>query len=122
MGLMFFADHCVPGSAIHLLRNAGYGVMKLRDYIPQDSPDLVVITKARDLEALLISLNGDFVDIVTYPPSRWNGIIALQVRNRPRVIPDIINRLLIYLSTHPAMDHYRGKLFLVEPHRIRIRQ
>ena len=32
------------------------------------------------------------------------------------------NRLVIYLSSHPEMSHYKGKLFLVEAHRIRIRE
>ncbi len=70
MGLKFFADHCVPTSVIRLLSDAGHEVLKLREHIPQDSPDGVVISKARDLDAILISLNGDFVDIVTYPPDK----------------------------------------------------
>jgi predicted nuclease of predicted toxin-antitoxin system len=121
MGIRFFADHCVPTSVIRLLSDAGHEVLKLREYIPQDSPDAVVISKARDLDSILISLNGDFVDIVTYPPGSYNGIIALQIRNHPQAVTDIVNRLIIYLSSHPDMGHYRGKLFLVEAHRIRIR-
>jgi hypothetical protein len=32
------------------------------------SDDAVVITKAQELSSVLISLNGDFADIATYPP------------------------------------------------------
>ena len=121
MGLKFFVDHCVPTSVVRVLGEAGHEVLKLGEHIPQDSPDTVVISKARDLDAILVSLNGDFVDIVTYPPADYNGIIALQIRNHPRSISEIMNRLTLYLASHPEALHYRGKLFLVEAHRIRIR-
>ncbi|MCK8601970.1 DUF5615 family PIN-like protein [Desulfoferrobacter suflitae] len=121
MGLKLFADHCVPSTVITSLNDAGHEVLKLREHIPQDAPDQVVIAKAQELSAILISLNGDFIDIVTYPPGNYNGIIALQIRNHPRSINAIMNRLTVYLSSQPDMAHYQGKLFLVEPHRIRIR-
>jgi hypothetical protein len=59
---------------------------------------------------------------MTYPPRGYKGIIALQVRNHPRAIFEIVDRLIIYLSSHPEISHYKGKLFLVEAHRIRIRE
>ncbi len=83
---------------------------------------MAVIAKAQELDAILISLNGDFADITTYPPSRYKGIIALQVKNHPEVIPTLIRRLTSYLTAHPDMSSYRGRLFLAEGHRIRIRQ
>ncbi|MEE9150963.1 MAG: DUF5615 family PIN-like protein, partial [Thermoplasmata archaeon] len=94
---------------------------RLRDHISPDSADPDVIRKAVDLDSILISLNGDFADIVTYPPANYKGIIALQVRNHPEIIPQIMERLKEYLSVHPDMNHYKGKLFLVESHRIRVR-
>jgi hypothetical protein len=67
-------------------------------------------------------LNGDFVDIVTYPQANYQDIIALQVRNHPEVIPQLVARLRNYVSAHPDMHRYRGKLFVVEVHRIQVRQ
>jgi predicted nuclease of predicted toxin-antitoxin system len=64
MGLKFFADHCVPTSVIQSMRDAGYQVLRLKDRLPQDSSDPIVISEARELGAILVSLNGDFVDIV----------------------------------------------------------
>lgn len=122
MGLRFFADQCVPHSIIEILQNEGHEVLFLKDYIRKDSPDSLVISKALELEAILISLNGDFADIVTYPPRNYEGIIALQVRNHPEVTLQIIGRLKRYLSTHNNMIHYKGKLFLVEVDRIRVRE
>lgn len=122
MRLQFLADQCVPTAVVEELRDAGYEVWYLRDHLPIESPDLVVISKAQELNALLISLNGDFANIFDYPPANYKGIIALQVRNHPEVLPQIVARLKNYLLTNPDVDHYKGKLFLVEVHRIRIRQ
>jgi len=121
MSLTFFADHCTSNFIIQTLQDAGYEVFRLRDYIPTDSSDSIVISKAQELNAILVSLNGDFADIVAYPPAKYKGIIALQVRNHPEVIPQLMVRLKDYLSAHPGMEHYKGKLLLVEVHRIRVR-
>lgn len=120
--LRFFADHCVSNLIIQDLRNAGYEVFRLKDYMPTDSADSLVISKVQELDSILISLNGDFSDIITYPPTNYKGIIALQVRNHPEIIPQLITRLKDYLTVHPDISHYEGKLFLVESHRIRVRE
>jgi len=122
MPLRFFTDHCVGNTVIQTLRAAGHEVLILQEHIPPDSDDPIVIAKAQELEALLVSLNGDFADIVRYPPSSYKGIIALQVKDHPEVTPKLMQRLMIYLSTHPGMSDYEGQLFVVEAHRIRIRR
>ena len=122
MSLRFFADHCLSRTIIRSLEEGGYTVFWLKDHIPTDSPDEVVISKAQELDSILISLNGDFADIVRYPPARYKGIISLQVRNHPEVIPPLLIALKKYLAEHPDMEYYKGKLFLVEVHRIRVRE
>jgi predicted nuclease of predicted toxin-antitoxin system len=67
MPLRFFTDHCVPNVVIQTLRAAGHEVLILKEHIPRDSDDPIVIAKVQELEAILVSLNGDFADIVTYP-------------------------------------------------------
>ncbi|MFH1097190.1 MAG: DUF5615 family PIN-like protein [Candidatus Desantisbacteria bacterium] len=118
--LRFFTDHCVPTHITRFLREQGYKVFPLHEHIPINSPDDRVIATAQELNAILISFNGDFVNIITYPPSKYKGIISIQVRNHPEIIPRIMQRLRMYLSEHPSMDDYVGKLLLVEVHRIRI--
>lgn len=122
MSLKLFIDQCVPNSIIQILRATDHEVLLLRDYIPIDSPDSVVIAKAQELGAILVSLNGDFADIVTYPPADYRGIISLQIRNHPEIIPQLMQRLTDYLSAYSSMEHYQGKLLLVEVYRIRIRE
>ncbi len=122
MALRFFADHCISNFIIKTLRDAGNEVFRLRDYISTDSADQIVISKAQELNSILISLNGDFADIVSYPPANFKGIISLQVKNHPEVIPQLITRLKDCLCSHSSMNHYKGKLFVVEVHRIRIQE
>ena len=120
--MRFFADHCISNFVIKSLQDAGHEVLRLKDHIPIESPDAVVLAKAQELNSALVSLDGDFADIVTYPPSEYKGIIAIQVRNHPEIIPQLMNLLLDYLALHADSFHYAGKLFLVEVHRIRVRQ
>lgn len=63
--LRFFADHCVPSSIIRSLREHGHDVLILREHLPKTSPDEVVIAASQKLCAILLSLNGDFMNIVT---------------------------------------------------------
>jgi len=121
MALRFLADHCISNSIVQGLREAGHEVLVLRDVLPVDSPDGKVIAKAQEAGAILLSLNGDFADIVNYPPGRYLGIVALQMRNHPEALPHLLARLMAYLEHQPAMEHYRGKLLVVEPDRTRIR-
>jgi predicted nuclease of predicted toxin-antitoxin system len=122
MALRFFADHCISNLITQSLESSGHEVLRLQDYVPAESPDSVVIAKAQELDAVLLSLNGDFADIVTYPPAQFKGIIALQILNHPEITAHLIERLNRYLALHPASEDYRGKLIVVEVNRIRVRQ
>jgi predicted nuclease of predicted toxin-antitoxin system len=122
MGLKFFADHCISNSIIQGLLDAGHEVFRLKDHIPIESPDPIVIATAQRLDSILISLNGDFTDKLNYPPGYYKGIVALQVRNHPEIIPQLMVRLINYLSSYPDMSSHKGKRILVEVNRVRIRE
>ena len=120
--MRFFGDHCVPHSIGERLESEEHEVIWLSTRLPTDAVDATVIQEAQAIGAILLSLNGDFADLIQYPPGQYGGIIALQVQNRPEAIPAIIDRLLGYLEEYPLQAHYGGKLLLVEAHRIRVRQ
>ena len=85
MNIRFFADHCVSNYVIQELHNAGHEVLRLKNHIPTDSPDSVVISKAQELDAILISLNGDFADIVTYPQQTIRVLSPFRLKIIPRL-------------------------------------
>jgi predicted nuclease of predicted toxin-antitoxin system len=122
MALRFFADQCVSNFIIQSLIAGGHQVLRLREHLKAESPDAEVIAKAQEVDAILLSLNGDFGDIVAYPPSRFKGIVALQVLNHPEITLHLLERLNRYLDLHPRMEEYEGKLITVDPSRIRIRE
>ena len=122
MSLRLFIDQCVPRSVSESLRDAGHIVDLLRSHLPINAKDHDVIACAQSLEAVLVTLNGDFANMINYPPAKFGGIIALQVKNHPESLPAIVMRLLTYLGEHPEREHYAGKLLLVEAHRIRIKE
>ena len=122
MALRFLADHCVSNSTVQTLREANHEVLCLRDVLPVESSDTIVITKAQEIDAILLSLNGDFSHIVNYPPKNYKGIVAMQMHNHSEILPKLIARLTAYLKVYTTMDHYRGKLLVVEVDRIRIRE
>jgi len=122
MALRFLADHCISNTTIRTLRDAGHEVLRLGDVLRVDASDRVVIAKAQEIDAILLSMNGDFADIVTYPPKTYKGIVALQMRNHAEVLERLLARLCEYLNVRPTAEHYRGKLLVVEVNRIRIRE
>ena len=122
MSLRLFADHCISNYMVDALRDAGCDVLRLRDHIPCDSPDSIVIAAAQSLDCILLSLNGDFADIVTYPPAQYKGILALHLHNHPEIEPQLVARLTRCLGAHRDMAHYRGELLLIEVHRVRVRE
>jgi predicted nuclease of predicted toxin-antitoxin system len=122
MALRFLADHCISNTIVRVLREAAHEVVRLKDVLPEESPDMMVIAKAQEMNAILLSMNGDFADIVTYPPKNYKGIVALQMRNHAEVLEQLLARLTAYLRAQAEMKYYRGKLLVVEVSRIRIRE
>lgn len=104
---------------IEELRVFGHDVLPFREVFSPASADQVVAAKARELGRALLTLDGDFSDIVAYSPADFPGIVALQVRNRPEAIPAIVQRLAAFLEGNPQIS---GSLLLVEPHRVRVRR
>ena len=118
--MRFFLDHCVPNRVAQGLEEERHEALRLRDHLATDAADSVVIAKAEELDAVLISLNGHFADIIRYPPKQFGGIISLQVRNHPENIGIVVAQLTSYLQGSDR-EGLRGRLVIVEPHRIRVR-
>ena len=69
------------------------------------SLDIDVIKKAQELDSILLSENGDFMNILEFPPEHYKGIIGIQLNNNPNIIPILIKNLNIYLYKYPDMSH-----------------
>lgn len=118
--MRFLADHCMPESVLALEAN-GREIIRLRNRMATGAPDPDIIAEAQQLDAILLSLNGDFSNLIRYPPREFGGIVTLQVKGRPELLSQLAQRLVGYLNAHPDQKHYQGKLLIVETHRIRVR-
>src|SRR5436190_22525902 len=116
MSLHFLSDQCVPTEISETLRRHGHKLTLLRDVLPISSADSAVIAKTQELGAILVSLDSDFSDIVTYPPQAYGGIVAIQLKNHPETIPTLVGGFLAFLENNDQ-GLFRGKLIIVEAHR-----
>jgi biotin-(acetyl-CoA carboxylase) ligase len=48
MALRFPADHCVSNSTVQSLRETQHEVLRLKDVLPVESSDTIVIAKAQE--------------------------------------------------------------------------
>jgi hypothetical protein len=71
--MRFFADHCVPRSIGETLISGGHEVIRLSTQLPSDADDSTVIEEAQEMGVILLSLNGDFADLIRYPPEHYGG-------------------------------------------------
>lgn len=112
-------DHCVPRRYLHLIQAWGYAASPLGDHAAIDSPDDRVITAAQTLDAVLLTIDLDFANILDYPPRDYNGIIVLRYRVMDEGSLDVTLRQLL---KDRYRDDLRGVLAIVDAGRYRIRR
>jgi predicted nuclease of predicted toxin-antitoxin system len=64
----FILDENVPRDMADMLIRHGHTAVYIRDYVPPGSPDPLVATVAQELNAVLISFDGDFQHIAPRIP------------------------------------------------------
>jgi predicted nuclease of predicted toxin-antitoxin system len=64
----FLLDENVPKDMADMLIRHGHTSVYIRDYVPPGSPDQLVATVAQELNAVLISFDGDFQTIAPRIP------------------------------------------------------
>jgi predicted nuclease of predicted toxin-antitoxin system len=112
---MILLDHCVPRRYLRLLREWGYDTALITEHIPADAPDADVLMLASVLDAVLLTVDLDFANILDYPPSDYGGIVVLRYR-----IEDEAELDTTLKSALEDLD-LRGVLVIVSPGRYRVR-
>lgn len=84
----------------------------------QGEADVTIAAVCRSLDMCLLTLDVDFAQTASYPPEDYAGIIVLR---HPK--PTLKGMLLLVHQIARMMqsESPRGKLWIVEPGRIRIR-
>lgn len=111
-------DENVPADAAVLLSRAGHDCKTVYDEELGGAPDERIVEACHAEQRVLITLDLDFADIRRYPPELYPGVIVL----RP-LTPDLAHtmNLLARAITLLATASVTGRLWIVEPDRVRVR-
>ncbi len=117
--MKFLADHYVYGKTVKPLRAQGHEVITLKELGQADAEDLQVLALAQSLDAVLITNDKGFGNILTYPPERYSGIILLCITaaNQQRVHQVLLN----FLKQHNR-ETLRRALVVIDARTYRIRK
>ena len=112
-------DENIGGSGGDLLRRDGHDVMTVREQGLAGAADTVVFQACKAEGRTLITLDRDFGQVPRFPPDRSAGIVILELGG-PASLRALLDRLREFLAL-AATEPVHGKLWIVEPGRIRVR-
>ena len=100
------------------LRVAGHDVDTVNDEGLDGHPDDAVIQACRHDQRILITLDLDFADLRSYPPSDQPGLIVLRLKDQ--AAPSVLNAMkrIVHLTETETVEM---KLWILEKNRLRIR-
>ncbi len=119
MPARFKLDENLPREAEALLRKAGHDVQTVLDERLGGNPDPRIFDASRAEDRTLVTFDLDFSDIRLYPPASHKGIWVL--RPQTQSIDNTVAMLrsaLVVLEIEPV----HGRLWIIEPERVRIRE
>ena len=114
----FKVDENLPVEAAEALRLAGYDAMTVLDQSLGGTLDGPLASVCREEGRALVTLDLDFSNIQTYPPSDHPGIIVLRLAHQDKAnVLSTLAAAIPYLSKEPLL----GRLWIVDEQKIRIR-
>jgi predicted nuclease of predicted toxin-antitoxin system len=115
----FKLDENLPRDTEALLRNAGHDVDTVLDEQLGGKPDPRVFAASQAEDRILVTFDLDFSDIRVYPPASHAGIWVLRPHTQ-----SIENTLALLKSALPVLESEstRGRLWIIETERVRIRE
>lgn len=117
--MKFKVDENRPVDCVHMLREAGHDALSVMDQSLVGTPDSQLAEICSLEDRVLVSLDLDFADIRTYPPSESAGLVVFRLRSQDaRSLTHVVGKL-IRLLTHESP---KGKLWIVEEDKVRVRE
>lgn len=102
------------------LRRAGHLALDVRDVGLRGHSDADVFAFAQTQEAILITADKGFANVLSFPPGSHAGLIVLRV---PNEFPTKkVNELLLQALAQLEDETLKGLLVIIEPGRLRIRR
>lgn len=112
-------DSSTPRRYLHLLSEWGYLAELSSAHIAKDAPDSEVLALAARFNAVLLTVDLDFSNIMDYPPSQHGGIIVLRYQPEDEPALDATLRSALADLYRDGLDK---TLVVVSPGRYRVRR
>lgn len=114
--MKFKIDQNLPIEAVDLLAAAGHDAMTVYQQTLGGAPDEHIVEVCKD--RILVTADLYLSDIRRYPPSQAPGYMVLRSpRQSKQALLDLLAKAIPMLARRPIM----GRLWIVEPERLRIR-
>ncbi len=116
--LKFKIDENLPTEIVDRLISAKYDAISVVDQDLIGASDSKIVEVCKIEERIIVTLDTDFMDIRTYPPDEYSGIIVIRVKNQSkRYIVNIFTQMIPLLKSELINHH----LWIMEENQIRIR-
>lgn len=117
--MRFKIDENLPIEVAGVLRDAGHDAMTIGDQRMSGEPDPRIAAVCRDEDRAILTLDLDFSDIRTYPPSDYPGIVVLRPSTQSKG-----NVLALVVQLLPLLNIERliGNLWILQRGGLRIRE
>ena len=110
--MKFLIDEDVPVKLIEALSAMGHDCLRVKP----SSSDREIANQSKKEERILVTLDKDFSNIATYPPSEFN-IVRIQIH--PPYVEALIEAFEKLLKSVP-LDSFKGLIILEKSGHIRI--
>jgi len=116
----FLIDEDLPHLLASLLVEKGHGSDHVRDLSLRGSPDSRIYEVAQQRQAVLVTGDIDFGNLLRFPLGAHFGIVVIQFPSVMRT-RELAGQIATALS---ALDEvvFKGNLIILEPGRVRIRR
>lgn len=119
--MRFLIDEDLPRSVGDLLRRYGHEAIDVRDIGFRGAKDSRIADYAKKENLCLLTGDFDFSNVRNYPPKEYTGLVVLSLPKNATA-SFILNLLESFLRQEKLVSQLPGKLAIVEPGRVRIRQ
>jgi hypothetical protein len=116
----FLVDASLPRPTTALIASYGHTATDVRDIGMATASDNQIAAHAQANQLILLSRDGDFGNVLDYPPDHYQGIVVVHPpRHASRVV--VLSLIEQFLQLRDVVDQLPGRLAIIEPGRIRLR-
>ena len=117
--MQFKIDENLPVEAALVLNQGGHDALTIHDQQMVGEPDTRLAAVCLAEQRAMVTLDLDFSDIRTYPPTEFPGIVVLRPRTQAKAsVLALVARLVRLLST----ERLTGTLWILDESHLRIRE